>query len=72
MDLDLEIVGVAATVRYGGLKHENPPVVYVPYAQLPPSATAADDLRLAHRRRPAALRRRRPPDRARGRRASAA
>ena len=35
MDLDLEIVGVAATVRYGGLKHENPPVVYVPYAQLP-------------------------------------
>jgi macrolide transport system ATP-binding/permease protein len=35
MGLDLEIVGVAATVRYGGLKHENPPVVYVPYAQLP-------------------------------------
>ena len=30
-----EIVGVAATARYGGLKHEIPPVVYVPYAQLP-------------------------------------
>ncbi len=36
MGLDLEIVGVAATTRYGGLKYENPPVVYVPYAQLPP------------------------------------
>jgi predicted permease len=33
--LDLEIVGVAATVRYGGLKYNNPPVIYVPYAQLP-------------------------------------
>jgi predicted permease len=34
--LVLEIVGVAATARYGGLKHEIPPVVYVPYAQVPP------------------------------------
>ena len=33
--LGLEIVGVAATVRYGGLKDENPPVVDVPYAQIP-------------------------------------
>jgi predicted permease len=33
----LEIVGVAATARYGGLKHENPPVVYVSYAQVPSS-----------------------------------
>ena len=28
-----EIVGVAATARYGGLKRDIPPVVYVPYAQ---------------------------------------
>jgi predicted permease len=34
--LDLEIVGVATTVRYGGLKSEVPPVVYVPYAQIQP------------------------------------
>jgi macrolide transport system ATP-binding/permease protein len=34
--LVLEIVGVAATARYGGLKNEIPPVVYVPYAQIPP------------------------------------
>ena len=27
--VDLEIVGVAASVRYGGLKHDIPPVVYV-------------------------------------------
>jgi predicted permease len=33
--LDLEVVGVAATARYGPLKYENPPVIYVPYAQLP-------------------------------------
>jgi macrolide transport system ATP-binding/permease protein len=31
---DLEIVGVAASVRYGGLKQEIPPVVYIPYAQI--------------------------------------
>ena len=30
-----EVVGVAATARYGGLKREIPPVVYLPYAQLP-------------------------------------
>jgi predicted permease len=35
--LVFEIVGIAATVRYGGLKREAPPVVYVPYAQLPPA-----------------------------------
>ena len=34
--LVLEIVGVAANARYGGLKREIPPVVYVPYAQVPP------------------------------------
>jgi predicted permease len=33
--LDLEIVGVAATVRYGPLKYANPPVIYIPYSQLP-------------------------------------
>jgi macrolide transport system ATP-binding/permease protein len=32
--LDLEIVGVAATARYGGLKGDVPPVVYIPYAQV--------------------------------------
>jgi predicted permease len=35
--LPLEIVGVAAPVRYGGLKGQVPPVVYVPYAQVPPA-----------------------------------
>jgi predicted permease len=35
--LVLEIVGLAATARYGGLKGETPPVVYVPYAQVPPA-----------------------------------
>jgi predicted permease len=30
-----EIVGVAANARYGGLKGDNPPVVYVTYAQVP-------------------------------------
>jgi macrolide transport system ATP-binding/permease protein len=29
-----EIVGVAASARYGGLKGDTPPVVYVPYAQV--------------------------------------
>jgi macrolide transport system ATP-binding/permease protein len=29
--IDLEIVGVAKEARYGGLKYENPPVVYIPY-----------------------------------------
>ena len=33
---DLEIVGVAANARYGGLKGTNPAVVYVAYAQVPP------------------------------------
>jgi macrolide transport system ATP-binding/permease protein len=31
---DLEIVGVAASVRYGGVKEDLQPVVYVSYAQL--------------------------------------
>lgn len=33
----LEVVGVAANARYGGLKGETPPVVYVGYAQVPSS-----------------------------------
>jgi predicted permease len=32
--LDLEVVGVASTARYGGLKAGIVPVVYIPYAQL--------------------------------------
>ena len=32
-----EIVGVAANARYGGLKRDVPPVVYVPYFQVPAS-----------------------------------
>jgi macrolide transport system ATP-binding/permease protein len=31
----LEIVGVAANARYGGLRRAIPPVVYVPFAQVP-------------------------------------
>ena len=35
--LEPEIVGVAATARYGGLKRSIPPVVYLSYAQVPSS-----------------------------------
>jgi len=31
---DLEIVGVAASARYGGIKQDIQPVVYIPYAQV--------------------------------------
>jgi predicted permease len=30
---DMEVIGVAANARYGGLKREIPPVVYIPYGQ---------------------------------------
>ncbi|HYE87536.1 MAG TPA: ABC transporter permease [Vicinamibacterales bacterium] len=33
--LDLQVVGVAATTRYGPLRRDNPPVIFVPYTQLP-------------------------------------
>jgi predicted lysophospholipase L1 biosynthesis ABC-type transport system permease subunit len=33
--LDLEIIGVSMTARYGGLKYTVPPVIYVPYPQVP-------------------------------------
>jgi predicted permease len=33
--LDLEVIGVSATARYGGLKSAIPPVVYAPYRQVP-------------------------------------
>jgi ABC-type antimicrobial peptide transport system permease subunit len=33
--LDLEVIGVSATAKYGGLKYAIPPVVYMPYAQVP-------------------------------------
>ena len=33
--LVFEVVGVAGPTRYGGLKRETPPVVYLPYTQLP-------------------------------------
>jgi macrolide transport system ATP-binding/permease protein len=54
--LVLEVVGVAASARYGGLKGDIPPVVYVPYAQVPPAQlqqmtyamrTGSDPLRYA-------------------------
>jgi macrolide transport system ATP-binding/permease protein len=32
---EFQIIGVAATTRYGSLKGEPPPVVYLPYAQVP-------------------------------------
>jgi macrolide transport system ATP-binding/permease protein len=35
--LDLEVVGVAATAKYGPIKLTIPPVVYVPYPQIPSS-----------------------------------
>jgi predicted permease len=35
--VNVEIVGVAADVHYGDLKRQTPPVVYVPYAQVPPA-----------------------------------
>jgi predicted permease len=35
--IEPEIVGVAATARYGGLKGSVPPVVYLSYAQIPAS-----------------------------------
>jgi ABC-type antimicrobial peptide transport system permease subunit len=33
--MDVEIVGVSATARYGPLKFANPPVLYVAYPQVP-------------------------------------
>lgn len=33
--VDFEIIGVAATARYGGLRSAIPPVVYAPYSQIP-------------------------------------
>ncbi|OFW47194.1 MAG: multidrug ABC transporter substrate-binding protein [Acidobacteria bacterium RIFCSPLOWO2_12_FULL_67_14b] len=32
--LELEVIGVAATARYGPLKYAIPPVIYVPYGQI--------------------------------------
>jgi hypothetical protein len=56
----LEIVGVAANARYGGLKGDVPPVVYVVRAG-PGSAAGAGHVRTAYRRQSASLRRRCPP-----------
>ncbi len=39
--LAFEIVGVAANAKYGPLKRDVPPVVYVSYAQLPPTKLRA-------------------------------
>ena len=44
--LDLEIVGVAATVRYGPLKSEIPPIVYVSYEQFAPAGQMTYALRI--------------------------
>jgi macrolide transport system ATP-binding/permease protein len=35
--IEPEVIGVAATARYGGLKRSTPPVVYLSYAQIPSS-----------------------------------
>lgn len=35
LQLDVEVIGVAATTRYGPLKRANPPVIYLPVPQLP-------------------------------------
>ena len=35
LPLVCEVVGVAASARYGGLKGQTPPLVYLPYAQVP-------------------------------------
>jgi predicted permease len=43
--LDLEIIGVATTARYGGLKGSIPPVVYIPYAADPQQRQATFALR---------------------------
>jgi predicted permease len=37
LPMELEIVGVAATARYGRLKDDIPPVLYIPYAQIVPA-----------------------------------
>jgi macrolide transport system ATP-binding/permease protein len=38
--IDVEIVGVAAAARYGDLRDRTPPVVYLPYGQIPFPAIA--------------------------------
>jgi len=43
--VDLEIIGVAATARYGGLKGNVPPVVYIPYTVAPGLAEVTYALR---------------------------
>jgi predicted permease len=43
--VDLEIIGVAAMARYGGLKGSIPPVVYIPYAADPQQRQATFALR---------------------------
>ena len=37
LPMELEIVGVAATARYGRLKDEIPPVLYIAYSQIAPA-----------------------------------
>jgi macrolide transport system ATP-binding/permease protein len=38
MPMDLEIIGVSAPAHYGPVKFASPPVLYVSYAQAPPSS----------------------------------
>jgi predicted permease len=54
--MTLEVVGIAANVRYGGLRRDVPAVIYVPYAQVPSDQlqqmtyavrTSGDPLRMA-------------------------
>jgi macrolide transport system ATP-binding/permease protein len=37
--MEAEIVGVAASARYGGIRRDEPPVLYVSYAQVTPRTT---------------------------------
>jgi macrolide transport system ATP-binding/permease protein len=41
MAMEVEIVGVSAAAHYGPVKYASPPVLYVSFAQAPPSALAS-------------------------------
>ncbi len=41
MPMEVEIVGVSAPAHYGPVRYTSPPVLYVSYSQVPPSALAS-------------------------------